>query len=94
MLYRFMKSLRIAIGVGVLVALRVALPSLVHSTTAPVNWFAIGRASGIYTAAVFVLVFTGILKPRAQARQNINVNPWFWGFVGVAATAVAVWALT
>jgi hypothetical protein len=96
--YRLLKSLKIALVYGLLAALSITSRPLILSGHKPVDWAPVfataGRAFAIYTAAIFVLVFTGILKPRSKARGTVNVNPWLWGFIGVGAVAVAVWALT
>ena len=98
MVYRLLKSLKIALVYGLLAALSIASRPLILSGDRPVAWAPVlataGRAFAIYTAAIFVLVFSGILKPRAKASETVNVNPWFWGIVGVVAVAVAVWAIT
>ena len=99
MVYRVLKSLKIALLYGLLAALSITSRPLILSGHKPVEWAPVlataGRAFAIYTAAIFVLVFTGILKPRSKARETtVNVNPWFWGIVGIVAVAVAVWALT
>jgi hypothetical protein len=96
--YRLLKSLKIALVYGLLAALSITSRPLILSGHKPVDWAPVlataGRAFAIYTAAIFVLVFSGILKPRSKARETVNVNPWFWGIVGIVAVAVAVWAIT
>jgi hypothetical protein len=96
--YRLLKSLKIALVYGLLAALSITFRPLIISSNKPVDWAPVlataGRAFAIYTAAIFVLVFTGILKPRTKASETVNVNPWLWGFIAVGAVAVAVWALT
>jgi hypothetical protein len=96
--YRLLKSLKIALIYGLLAALSITSRPLILSGHKPVEWAPVlataGRAFAIYTAVIFLLVFTGILKPRSKASETVNVNPWFWGIVGVVAVAVAVWALT
>jgi hypothetical protein len=95
---RLLKSLRIALVYGLLAALSVTSRPIILSHTKPVDWPSVlasgGRAFAIYSVAIFVLVFTGILKPRSNVRRPVNVNPWLWGGIAVVAVAIAVWALT